>query len=140
MAVQYAILMYEDESTWDRLSDPERQERVRAHVAFAEAVEERATMVGGDALTATTTATTLRHGGDGRSVLTDGPFAETVEHLGGFYVVEASDLDVMVALCEELPHGYTVEIRPIRDMGPVYDLLPAGSTDGSAPRPVPVGE
>ncbi len=135
MARQYAILMYEDETTWDRLCDAERHKRVRAHIAFADAVEKHATMLGGDALVETTAATTLRHDAEGRSVLTDGPFAETVEHLGGLYVVEAADLDVMVSLCEELPHGYAVEIRPIRDMAPVYDLLP----DESAQHPGPGG-
>lgn len=111
--MKYLVLMaYEDEDAWDTLSAEERQTYFDAHDAFDRAVRERATMLAGEALAASSAATTLRRV-DGRPVLTDGPYAETAEQLGGFYLVDAPDLDVMVELCQLLPPSYSVEIRPV---------------------------
>lgn len=123
--MRYLVLMYGDEKVWPQLSAAEQQEYLTAHVAFAQAVRATATMIAGEALADTDAATTLRHepatgaarvDGD-RPVLTDGPFAETTEQLGGFYLVDADNLDLMTELCRELPHSYTVEIRPVIDLG-----------------------
>ena len=70
-----------------------------------------AAILGGEALDGTDTATTLRRR-SGSIELTDGPFAETAEHLGGFYLVEAPDLDQVVKWCALLPEIYSIEIRP----------------------------
>ncbi len=129
--MRYLVLMYGDEKVWPQLSPAEQQDYLRAHIAFAQAVRARATMVAGEALADTDAATTLRHepatsaarGHGDRPVLTDGPFAETTEQLGGFYLVDADNLDVMAELCQELPHGYTVEIRPVIDMDDEMDPL-----------------
>jgi len=82
------------------------------HLAFYEAVGERATLVAGEALAGADAATTLRHV-DGAPVLTEGPFAQTAEVVGGFYLVDAANLDVMTSLCELLPKAYALEIRPV---------------------------
>jgi hypothetical protein len=82
-------------------------------------------MLAGEALTGVATATTLRPDGDGRRVVTDGPYAETAEQLGGFYVVEAPDLDTMTELCALLPAGYTLEVRPVADLSAASDWLDA---------------
>lgn len=112
--MKYLVLMYGDEQRWETASDTERDAVVDAHRAFSEAVAERATMCSGEALATAHTTTTLRPAGaDGRRELTDGPYAETVEQLGGFYVVEAPDLDLVTELCHELPGYYTLEIRPV---------------------------
>lgn len=69
---------------------------------------------GGAALGPAATATTVRRDGGGGSAVTDGPFAETKEVLGGYYVVEAADLDEALAIAKEIPAGLAVEVRPIR--------------------------
>lgn len=134
--MNYAVLLYADERVWPAFSDHERQTLMQAHDDFAEAVRSRANMLGGDALADSDTATTLRHDAGDRPVLTDGPFAETVEQLGGFYLVEADDLNIVTSLCELLPHYYTVEIRPVLDMSSSDDepgSEPETASRGTAP-------
>ena len=72
-------------------------------------------IVAGEALAGPDAATTLRHK-DGQPTLTDGPFAETAEMIGGFYLLEAPDLDTVTGWCEILPKGYSLEIRPCISM------------------------
>ena len=74
-------------------------------------------MLGGEALMPTATATTVR-GKGGRTLISDGPFAETKEQLGGYYLIEAADLDEAIAWATKMPHmpdGGTVEVRPIME-------------------------
>jgi hypothetical protein len=78
------------------------------------AVEERGAVLGGEALGGPDGARTLHPGAADRPV-TEGPFAETVEQLGGFYLVELPDLDTAVDLCRLLPPEYTIELRPVVD-------------------------
>jgi hypothetical protein len=83
-----------------------------AHTAFHKAVSERATMLAGEALAESAQARTLRHVDDA-PVVTEGPYAETAEQIGGFYLVEAESTDVVVELCHLLPPSYSVEVRPV---------------------------
>ena len=110
---QYLILIYQPESADATTVPPEVwQQAMEAHGRFAEqVVESGGKILGGEALQPTTTATSIR--GD---VVTDGPFAETKEALGGFYLVEANDLDHALALGKlcPAPEG-GVEVRPILD-------------------------
>lgn len=104
--MKYLILIAYEPSIWADVQ-PEVQERFHAqHLAFHEAVGEK--LLAGEALADIENATTLR-GGD---TLTDGPFAETAEMIGGFYLVQADDLDQVVAWCRLLPPEYALEIRP----------------------------
>jgi hypothetical protein len=123
--MKYAVLIYQDERMWAEASAEERARYHQAHTAFDEAVRSRAKMLGGEALTGVADATTLRHDSAGRKVLTDGPFAESTEQLGGFYLVEATDLDAILELCELLPHQYALEVRPVADMSNATDWLDA---------------
>jgi hypothetical protein len=123
--MQYAVLIYSDERMWTDATADERASYHAAHTAFDEAVRSRAKMLGGEALVGVAAATTLRHGPDGGRLVTDGPFAETTEQLGGFYLVEAPDLDTVVDLCELLPKAYALEIRPVADMSNAADWLDA---------------
>jgi hypothetical protein len=112
---KYLILIYGDEQRWDAETEQERRAKEEGHRAFRAAAGAR--VLGGQELEASSTATTLR--GDG--LTTDGPFLESKEALGGFYVIEAADLDAAIALAALLPelssgHG-GVEIRPIVDHG-----------------------
>lgn len=129
--MKYVVLLYADERRWPTLTEAERDETVRAHLAFDAAVSRRATSLGGEALADTDEATTLRRDADRRPVVSDGPFAETVEQLGGFYLLEADDLDVVTSVCEELPHWYTVEIRPVVDMSPTFAEVEAAAEAGT---------
>jgi hypothetical protein len=110
--MKYLVLLAEEEGRWDTATAEERQRVMDAHDAFHRAVTERAAMVAGEALAASTEGRTLRHVGD-EPVVTDGPYAEGVEQLGGFYLVGAESIDVVLDLCRLLPTSYAVEVRPV---------------------------
>ncbi len=109
--MQYALLIYGDEKVWEAATDAENQEKHLRHQRFVRMLQERDAMRGGVELSRSGAATTVRGGGDDVSV-TDGPFAEAAEQLGGFYLVEAADLDDAIALAKALPEGI-VEVRPV---------------------------
>jgi hypothetical protein len=109
---EYLILIYEDESNYADPSPEVWHQVMEAHTRFAGQVGELGgKMLGGNALQPTSTATSIR-----ADVVTDGPFAETKEALGGYYLIEARDLDhalEIAKLCPALFGG--VEVRPIMD-------------------------
>ncbi|WP_049561875.1 YciI family protein [Nonomuraea sp. SBT364] len=109
--MEYALLIYGDEKAWESRDEAGIRENVARHERFMTLLAERDAMRGGKELAPSGSATTLRRRGDDVSV-TDGPFAETAEVLGGFYLIEAADLDAAIELARELPEG-VVEIRPI---------------------------
>jgi hypothetical protein len=112
---QYLILLYGDESAFADPTPAEWDAAMQAHGAFTQQVGEMgATILGGEALQPSSTATSIRGDGAGGQVVTDGPFAETKEALGGYYLVEAADLDQAIAigrLCPAPEGG--VEVRPV---------------------------
>ncbi|WP_163509815.1 YciI family protein [Fodinicola acaciae] len=105
---KYVFLLYGVEADWE--DTPENWEASMAqHAAFAEAVAAAgASIVGGEALTSTPQARTVRD----HTLVTDGPFAETKEQLGAFYVIEAADLEQALALAKQVPET-VVEVRPV---------------------------
>jgi hypothetical protein len=107
---QYLILIYESEQVWENASEDQWQTAMAEHERFTQQVPEQGgKILGGEALQPTSTATSIR--GD---VVTDGPFVETKEALGAYYVVEARDLDHAIALAKLCPAGTGgVEVRPI---------------------------
>jgi hypothetical protein len=107
---QYLILIYETETGWENASPDDVARAMDAHNRFPEqAAALGGTVVGGNALQPTTTATTIRD-----DVVTDGPFVETKEALGGYYLIEAKDLDQALAIGKLCPAPYGgVEVRPI---------------------------
>jgi hypothetical protein len=108
---QYLILIYDDEATWAKASEDDVQRVHAGHGLFAEKNGEA--IAGGNALQPTSTATCVRPEGDSFSV-TDGPFVETKEALGGYYLVEAPDLDAAIELAKQIPVlSGGVEVRPI---------------------------
>jgi hypothetical protein len=109
---EYVILIYENEAGYASGDPAVFQEVMDAHNRFASQVGEKGgKLTGGNALQPTTTATTIR--GD---VVTDGPFAETKEALGGFYLVEARDLDHALEIAKLCPARFGgVEVRPVMD-------------------------
>ena len=100
---------------WDELTAEEQEAGMAQHVAFDEAcaAREGVEITGGEALGDGSTATTLRTRG-GELTITDGPFAEAAEQIGGYYVVDAPDLDTVIELCKILP-AYDIDIRPVLD-------------------------
>ena len=113
--MEYVILVAADPDAWDRATPEEREGYFAAHTAFELAVKEGGRKLSGAALQRAETATTLRHDGTGWAV-TDGPFAESVEQLSGFYLVDLPDLDAAIAAGRLLPTAYAVEIRPVMDI------------------------
>jgi hypothetical protein len=109
---EYLILIYENEREYGNPSPEVWQQAMEAHGRFAEQIVELgAKMLGGNALQPTQTATSIR--GD---IVTDGPFAETKEALGGYYLIEAADLDQALAVAKLCPAPFGgVEVRPILD-------------------------
>lgn len=101
---------------WDAMSEEEQQQLFAKHADFpgvcaANGVE----IVSGEALEGGSSATTMRTSAAGDVTLTDGPFAEAAEQIGGFYVLEAPNLDVVVEVCKALP-PYDLELRPVMDV------------------------
>ncbi len=112
--MQYLCLIYEAESNFFS-RPPEEQEAIMAeYFTFTNAVQEQGKLVAGEALMPTETATTVRVR-DGNTVTTDGPFAETKEQLGGYYLLECADLDEAIALASKIPSARwgSIEVRPI---------------------------
>jgi hypothetical protein len=109
---EYVILIYENEDAYVNASPEVWQTAMEAHNRFAGQVGERGgKLVGGNALQPTTTATSIRD-----DVVTDGPFAEPKEALGGFYLIEARDLDHALEIAKLCPAPYGgVEVRPVMD-------------------------
>lgn len=109
---QYLILIYDDEAAWEAGGE-EVGARIRAgHTAFGE--KNGAALVGGNALQPTATATSVRPDGADGFTVTDGPFVESKEALGGYYLVEAADLDEAIALAKQIPVvSGGLEVRPV---------------------------
>jgi hypothetical protein len=101
---------------FDQLTEDEQAQQFAKHEAFDAACADKpgVEMLGGEALGDGSMATTLRTRG-GEMTITDGPFAEAAEQIGGFYLLEAPDLDTVIELCKVLP-GYDIDIRPVPDM------------------------
>jgi hypothetical protein len=114
---QYLLLIYENESGYEHPTPELWNQLMEAHGKFAQAVvEQGGKILGGEALQPTATATSIRGGSDGDQVVTDGPFVETKEALGGFYLVEAADLDQAISFGKQCPAPFGgIEVRPVMD-------------------------
>jgi hypothetical protein len=110
--MQYLLTIYEDEKRWANMGKDAADAEMSGYGAFGE--EFKGAIKGGNALQPTNTATTVRVR-DGKRLTTDGPFAETKEQLGGYYLVEAADLDAAIAMAAKIPgaRSGSVEVRPI---------------------------
>jgi hypothetical protein len=118
--VKYFILLAGEDSEngpFDNLTPEQQEAEMAKHGEFGEACDQRpgVEILGGEALGDGSMATTLRTVG-GELTITDGPFAEAAEQIGGFYIVEAPDLDTVIDLCRVLP-AYDIEIRPVLEIG-----------------------
>jgi hypothetical protein len=126
--MKFIALIYNDESGYSEATAEESAATFQAHGEFGQAAGEAGVMGGGDGLQPTTTATTLRVR-DGERMLTDGPYAETKEQLGGFYALECKDLDEALEWAARIPEAKTgaIEVRPVID----YAALEPSTSNGS---------
>ena len=115
--MQYMLLIYEEEKKWSTMSEAERNKIFGEYGAFTEAIKKSGHMLHGAPLQPTSTSTTVRVK-DGKSVTTHGPFAETREQLGGYYLIEAKDLDEATMIAAKIPSARLgcIEVRPVMPM------------------------
>jgi hypothetical protein len=116
--MQYLLMIYQSEAETGKADAATRQKVTGEYGAFTQSIIQSGNFKAGDGLQPTTTATTVRVR-DGKTLTTDGPFAETREQLAGYYLVDAKDLDAALGIAARIPGAKTgsVEVRPIM----VYD-------------------
>ncbi len=114
--MRYLLLIYGDESAWGGATPEQMREESQAYAEYTKWLQDSGLMRAGDALHPTSTATTVRVR-DGETLSTDGPFAETKEQLGGFYLIECDNLDQALEAAAKLPAAKngSVEVRPIME-------------------------
>lgn len=112
--MQYMLLIYGDESAWESMSEEEMTRVYEAHSAYGAEMEKAGVIRGGAELKPSSTATTIRFDG-AKSRVVDGPFAESKEHLGGYYLIEVDDLEQAISWARRMPamESGAVEIRPL---------------------------
>ena len=112
--MQYLLLIYTDEQTDPQPNTPEFREMLSGYRAFGQDIQQRGLMKGVNALQPVSTATTVQVR-NGERLVTDGPFAETKEQLGGFYLLDCKDLDEAIDCAARIPGASygSIEIRPI---------------------------
>jgi hypothetical protein len=112
--MQYLLLIYETEAEWEAIPEPERQKIYQQYRELIQDLEKAGKFKGGHQLQPIATATTVR-ARNGKTGVTDGPFAETKEQLGGYFLVDAKDLDDALAIAGRIPSVRTgsIEVRPV---------------------------
>jgi hypothetical protein len=112
--MQYMLLIYDNEKLWADMNEADRGKMFAEYGEFTESIKKSGNFVAGDALQAVNTATTVRVRG-GKTLTTDGPFAETKEQLGGYYLVNAKSLDEATAIAARIPSSRvgSIEVRPV---------------------------
>jgi hypothetical protein len=115
--MQYLLMIYSKEGAWEKMSLAEQQQGLAAYNAFTEALKKSSALVSSNRLRPASTATTVRIA-NGKSQVLDGPYADTKEQLGGYYLIDVADLDAALAWASRCPgasHGI-VEVRPVWSM------------------------
>ncbi len=114
--MRYICLIYTNEADYNQMTEAQQQANMGAYWAFTEAVNKAGVNKGGDALMPTSMATTVRVR-SGKTVTTDGPFAETKEQLGGFYLLECANLDEAIEWAAKIPGAAvgSIEVRPVME-------------------------
>ena len=112
--MQYLLMIYQNEAEYAKNDAATSQKMLSEYQAFTQSIIQSGNFKGGDRLQPTTTATTVRVR-DGKTLTTDGPFAETREQLGGYYMIDAKDLDSAIAIAARIPGARigSIEVRPV---------------------------
>ena|SRR5687767_7016621 len=118
--MKYLLLIYENEASFASIPESEQGKIFQEYMDYSRAIVKSGNYIAGEALEPVATATTVRVK-NGKTLTTDGPFAETKEQLGGFYMVEAKDLDEAIKLAARIPASQTgsIEVRPIMPTPPI---------------------
>src|ERR1700726_1862195 len=116
--MQYLLMIYQNEAEYAKIDAATNKKMLEEYGAFTQAIIQSGNFKAGDRLQPTTTATTVRVR-EGKTLTTDGPFAETREQLAGYYLVEAKDLDTALGIAARIPGAKigSIEVRPVM----VYD-------------------
>ena len=115
--MQYLLMLYADESGWNKLTKEQQEQGVAAYRAYTEALQKAGALKGSNRLQPTSAATTVRVT-NGKSQVLDGPYVESKEQIGGYYLIDVPDLDAAIswaARCPGAGHG-TIEVRPVWSM------------------------
>jgi hypothetical protein len=114
--MKYLCLIYENEKNWETMPPADSEAIMNEYFAFTDGIRRSGQYVAGEALQPTSTATTVKVR-NGKVSTTDGPFAETKEQLGGFYMIEAKDLNEAIQVAAKIPSARlgAIEIRPVVD-------------------------
>jgi hypothetical protein len=112
--MQYLCLIYDSEAEWMKMSQAEQGKMYGEYMEFTADIKAKGNHLGGNQLQPIATATTVRVR-DGKRLTTDGPFAETKEQLGGFYMIEAKNLDEAIEIASRIPSARvgSIEVRPL---------------------------
>lgn len=112
--MKYMLLIYDNEQAWTKLSEAEQRQVYADYGQFTESIKASRNFLAGGQLHPIATASSVRVR-DGKELVTDGPFAETHEQLGGYYLIEAKDLDEATSIAVRIPSARygTVEVRPL---------------------------
>ena len=112
--MQYLLLIYRNEAQQSQMAPADYQKLLGEYSAYTQSIVQSGHFKAGDGLQPTSTATTVRVR-EGKTLRTDGPFAETREQLGGYYLVDAKDLDAAIAMAARIPGARdgSIEVRPV---------------------------
>ena len=115
--MKYILLIYSDEKIWETMPDAERNQVHGEFMQFTKGIQTSGHYKAGAPLQATSKATSVKVR-NGKRLVTDGPFAETREQLGGYYLIEATDLDEAIGVAARIPSVRlgTIEVRPVMEM------------------------
>jgi len=115
--MQYLLMLYAEESGWNKLTKEQQEQGAAAYRAYTEALQKAGALKGSNRLQPTSAATTVRVT-NGKSQVLDGPYVESKEQIGGYYLIDVPDLDAAIswaARCPGAGHG-TIEVRPVWSM------------------------
>ena len=130
--MKYLCLIYENEKGWEEMPKEQADAAMGEYFAFTDSIRKSGQYVAGDALHPTQTATTVRVR-NGKTLTTDGPFAETKEQLGGYYLIDAKDLDDAIQVAARIPSARwgSVEIRPVVDFSQAGAEVESGAAQAT---------
>jgi hypothetical protein len=116
--MKYMLLIYDNEQTWGKMTDAERSKMMGEFMEFSQAIRASGHHKASSQLQPTAMAKSVQVR-DGKRLVTDGPFAETREQLGGYYLIEAKDIDEAIAIAARIPSSRlgTIEVRPLVEVG-----------------------